>query len=53
MDYGFLFPAHAGVIPVVLLQVEQSSAFPRTCGGDPASIKAIELKFGFSPHMRG
>ena len=51
--WKILFPAQAGVIPLMRGQRMKSISFPRTGGGDPVSFKAISRKYGFSPHRRG
>ena len=51
--YSNLFPAYAGVIPEAALCAELGPAFPRTCGGDPPILAALNGGAAFSPHMRG
>ena len=48
-----LFPACAGVIPVIGAALLALEPFPRTRGGDPYQYKAAVAETGFSPHMRG
>ena len=48
-----LFPAHAGVIPLLVCVVMAYTTFPRTRGGDPSRRFLDVLQNGFSPHTRG
>ena len=48
-----LFPACAGVIPMVDNMPEKFQAFTRMCGGYPAIPAQKRLKILFSPHVRG
>ena len=49
----FLFPAHAGVIPLKRMSGAPEKSIPRTRGGDPERLKKI-LECGYySPHTRG
>ena len=48
-----LFPAYAGVIPVVLDELKCLYAFPRIRGGDPIVFENKTATAGFSPHTRG
>ena len=50
---GFLFPAHAGVIPEQFGSFDIPNSFPRTRGGDPPIIIPTALIYSFSPHTRG
>ena len=52
-DLFSLFPAYAGVIPVVYSYHCETDAFPRICGGDPYVAGYVTKKLYFSPHMRG
>ena len=52
-DLFSLFPAHAGVIPVMKIESEPKYAFPRTRGGDPNAMQTINSAKDFSPHTRG
>ena len=48
-----LFPAYAGVIPVMWLLLSVDSTFPRIRGGDPqGKATSVDIKH-FSPHTRG
>ena len=48
-----LFPAPAGVIPVLGHHTEGVVTIPRTCGGDPLQVPILySVKF-YSPHLRG
>ena len=47
-----LFPACAGVIPLVTLFANAHSAFPRMCGGDPRPGKNMSAEYTF-PRMCG
>ena len=49
----YLFPARAGVILVIWIFSIANIAFPRACGGDPAGTSNVEIKFAFSPRVRG
>ena len=52
-DLFSLFPAHAGVIPILELLRKELGTFPRTRGGDP-EVWFITLTYDdFSPHTRG
>ena len=48
-----LFPAHAGVIPLMYPDIQKFLTFPRTCGGDPVEGPELGAAIDFSPHMRG
>ena len=48
-----LFPACAGVIPILGSLEYDILAFPRVCGGDPAGRGQCELAYYFSPRVRG
>ena len=48
-----LFPAHAGVIPLVDILLSAEGPFPRACGGDPQSVGRFYPSADFSPRMRG
>lgn len=48
-----LFPAHAGVIPLMLMSPPIQSAFPRIRGGDPGTRVLMLSSVNFSPHTRG
>ena len=48
-----LFPACAGVIPLLLQAVLKCLTFPRMCGGDPRNTAVSRIAYGFSPHVRG
>ena len=48
-----LFPACAGVIPLLGSSVWRSTTFPRMCGGDPRFHNLTDTKKSFSPHVRG
>ena len=52
-DLFSLFPAHAGVIPLIVQNEPQFFAFPRTRGGDPVSFTFWSRLNRFSPHTRG
>ena len=52
-DLFSLFPAYAGVIPVVCWGLMLCSAFPRIRGGDPPLPERGEPLTNFSPHTRG
>lgn len=49
----WLFPAHAGVIPVRLSTKNAEVTFPRPRGGDPGPCKDALDKLDFSPPTRG
>ena len=49
----YLFPAHAGVIPISGASMGLASTFPRTRGGDPYENADYEKDLNFSPHTRG
>ena len=48
-----LFPAHAGVIPLILLVYSAIDSFPRIRGGDPFCGMTFSPAPSFSPHTRG
>lgn len=48
-----LFPAYAGVIPLLLFQPFLVSTFPRIRGGDPDKLRPYGVRRCFSPHTRG
>ena len=48
-----LFPAHAGVIPMIHSYYGIWDTFPRTRGGDPAPMISATAIINFSPHTRG
>ena len=50
---GYLFPAHAGVIPLRKLWRDNGRTFPRACGGDPRAGDRLPPGDRFSPRMRG
>ena len=52
-DLFSLFPAHAGVIPIVAKRLSCQEPFPRTRGGDPGLMVEIKYPEHFSPHTRG
>ena len=49
----FLFPAYAGVIPMLLEDYRVDVAFPRIRGGDPCLLLPCCHSLYFSPHTRG
>ena len=55
LDYrrGRLFPAWAGVIPVVRSYPTAAPTFPRMGGGDPEMLESGQINAHFSPHGRG
>ena len=48
-----IFPAHAGVILVVMLTLHFVNYFSRTRGGDPGEIEFEIIIEEFFPHTRG
>ena len=48
-----VFPAYAGVIPVLSPLIPPRSSVPRVCGGDPNINYHPELTIKCSPRMRG
>ena len=52
-DLFSLFPAHAGVILLIVLVCLCALAFPRTRGGDPFINRDFGKVSDFSPHTRG
>ena len=48
-----LFPAYAGVIPIILALAIINQAFPRIRGGDPRNANNANHRDIFSPHTRG
>ena len=52
-DLFSLFPAYAGVIPLVRPAAEAAVSFPRIRGGDPKLLGGGEAGKDFSPHTRG
>ena len=52
-DLFSLFPAYAGVIPVMSPSTASGSAFPRIRGGDPRELRRVADLQDFSPHTRG
>ncbi len=49
----YLFPARAGVIPVLLRCSYAYASIPRTRGGDPLLGLLIYSHTLYSPHARG
>ena len=49
----YVFPAHAGVIPLQAGLYPPHSCFPRTRGGDPTYTQIKKHTYKFSPHTRG
>ena len=52
-DLFSLFPAYAGVIPIISPPHNGQQAFPRIRGGDPARAIVDNCNANFSPHTRG
>ena len=52
-DLFSLFPAYAGVIPVLSEMMTSQIAFPRIRGGDPQKSMLEQMGYNFSPHTRG
>ena len=52
-DLFSLFPAYAGVIPVMRRRSFAVLTFPRIRGGDPHTDKGAISLHTFSPHTRG
>ena len=52
-EEDFVFPAHAGVILIHLVQCRPCSSFSRTRGGDPWRTETTLFLFVFFPHTRG
>ena len=52
-DLFSLFPAYAGVIPLLVAEYLAVFPFPRICGGDPMMSFISSMLSNFSPHMRG
>ena len=52
-DLFSLFPAYAGVIPLLIVLVACHLAFPRIRGGDPTRMHRKGEPKCFSPHTRG
>ena len=48
-----LFPAYAGVIPVMTLETGHYDTFPRLRGGDPIPRFVAGAQDNFSPPTRG
>ena len=48
-----VLPAHAGVIPIILLYRFHFISTSRTCGGDPIIVSNKFSIFMYFPHMRG
>ena len=53
MQFDFLFPAWAGVIPLPTPASLRVMPFPRMGGGDPDLNRAMSSVGNFSPHGRG
>ena len=53
LDRLRLFPAYAGVIPMMLNMTEADYAFPRLRGGDPYRGRKRNEHGSFSPPTRG
>ena len=49
----YLFPAHAGVIPLIMKKILLNFTIPRTRGGDPHMITYATVTALYSPHTRG
>ena len=52
-DLFSLFPAYAGVIPILTTFDSGKLTFPRIRGGDPQYYELGQQKPFFSPHTRG
>ena len=50
---ALLFPAYAGVIPVLSALPATTPTFPRPRGGDPYYYCCLMASMAFSPPMRG
>ena len=48
-----VFPAHAGMIPVISRARGRSGCVPRACGDDPANTTQLNIQLECSPRMRG
>ena len=48
-----LFPAHAGVIRLPVVDAAAHMAVPRTRGGDPPRLRYTIAQTSCSPHTRG
>ena len=46
-------PAHAGMIPVNTVSVEDLLRGPRVCGDDPTKLTGQKTGNGWTPRMRG
>ena len=53
MFRGWVFPAHAGVIPRHCHLEHDYQSISRTCGGDPILAYPLPVKSKYFPHMRG
>ena len=49
----YVFPAHAGVIPLKELRKSTYVSFSRTRGGDPSNRVFVVFLTVFFPHTRG
>ena len=48
-----VFPAHAGMSPLVPWEALQAQCFPRSRGDEPAGVKVLRFAGEFSPLTRG
>ena len=48
-----VFPACAGVIPLMSTKKTKSGSIPRMRGGDPIGEGSFKLDYQYSPHARG
>ncbi len=48
-----VFPAHAGVIPRLIVSYSLLMCIPRTRGGDPINSPVMNLKISYSPAHAG
>ena len=46
-------PAHAGMIPVMILSQFEIFSGPRACGDDPDYVNAVKEYLEWTPRMRG
>ena len=48
-----VFPAHAGMSPILYTAMQHMLSFPRSRGDEPVSVIADTKQFSFSPLTRG
>ena len=53
LGYNVVFPAHAGMIPIMRKSSNTAESVPRACGDDPITLFLSRASETCSPRMRG